>query len=150
MLDRLKQLAQRAARAVSIESLLGVEGTAAAGYFGAFAGMIKVGDAVNALLSFAYSLLARDLTIVCHAVGFDPFIGFYHQPRFGRPALALDLMPWRARCRSRFRRRDLGHAFIARRVEVERRHVHHVRVEVRHEPAAGAAAEQHLLAVGGE
>ncbi len=47
---------------------------------------------MNALLSFAYSLLARDLTIVCHAVGFDPFIGFYHQPRFGRPALALDLM----------------------------------------------------------
>lgn len=40
----------------------------------------------------AYSLLVRDLTIVCHAIGFDPFIGFYHQPRFGRPALALDLM----------------------------------------------------------
>lgn len=39
-----------------------------------------------------YSLLVRDLTIVCHAIGFDPFIGFYHQPRFGRPALALDLM----------------------------------------------------------
>ena len=34
----------------------------------------------------------EDLTIVCHAIGFDPFIGFYHQPRFGRPALALDLM----------------------------------------------------------
>ena len=46
----------------------------------------------NALLSFAYSLLVKDLTIVCHAVWFDPFIGFYHQPRFGRPALALDLM----------------------------------------------------------
>lgn len=111
VLDRLKQLAQRAQQAESIESLLGVEGTAAAAYFGVFAGMIKVEDAdglgtfdfeqrnrrpprdpVNALLSFAYSLLARDLTIVCHAVGFDPFIGFYHQPRFGRPALALDLM----------------------------------------------------------
>ena len=49
-------------------------------------------DPINALLSFGYSLLARNLTIVCHAVGFDPFIGFYHQPRFGRPALALDLM----------------------------------------------------------
>ena len=47
---------------------------------------------MNALLSFAYSLLTRDLTIVCHAVGFDPFVGFYHQPRFGRAALALDLM----------------------------------------------------------
>jgi CRISPR-associated protein Cas1 len=49
-------------------------------------------DAINALLSLAYSILAKDLTIVCHAVGFDPYLGFYHQPRFGRPALALDLM----------------------------------------------------------
>jgi len=49
-------------------------------------------DAVNALLSLAYSMLAKDLTIVCHTVGFDPYLGFYHQPRFGRAALALDLM----------------------------------------------------------
>ena len=47
---------------------------------------------MNALLSLGYSLLVRDLTVTCHAIGFDPFIGFYHQPRFGRPALALDLM----------------------------------------------------------
>jgi CRISPR-associated protein Cas1 len=49
-------------------------------------------DPVNALLSFAYSLLARDCTIAAYAVGFDPYVGFYHQPRFGRPALALDIM----------------------------------------------------------
>ena len=49
-------------------------------------------DPVNALLSLAYSMLAKDLTIVCHTVGFDPFLGFYHQPRFGRAPLALDLM----------------------------------------------------------
>jgi CRISPR-associated protein Cas1 len=49
-------------------------------------------DPINALLSLAYSMLSKDLTIVCHAVGFDPFLGFYHQPRFGRAALALDLM----------------------------------------------------------
>lgn len=49
-------------------------------------------DPVNALLSFAYALLAKDLTVTCHAVGFDPFVGYFHQPRFGRPALALDLM----------------------------------------------------------
>lgn len=111
VLDRLKRLANQAQQVGSLESLLGVEGSAAAAYFGAFAGMIKTEDAeglqtfdftsrnrrpprdpVNALLSFAYSLLTRDLTIVCHAVGFDPFVGFYHQPRFGRAALALDLM----------------------------------------------------------
>lgn len=49
-------------------------------------------DPVNALLSLAYSVLAKDLTVACYAVGFDPLLGFYHQPRFGRPALALDLM----------------------------------------------------------
>jgi len=49
-------------------------------------------DPVNALLSLAYSLLAKDLTIISQAVGFDPYLGFYHQPRFGRASLALDLM----------------------------------------------------------
>lgn len=49
-------------------------------------------DAVNALLSLAYSVLAKDLAIVCHNVGFDPFLGFFHKPRFGRQSLALDLM----------------------------------------------------------
>ena len=49
-------------------------------------------DPVNALLSLAYSLLAKDCTIAALAVGFDPYVGFYHQPRHGRPSLALDLM----------------------------------------------------------
>lgn len=49
-------------------------------------------DPVNALLSLAYSLLARDCTVAALAVGFDPYIGLYHQPRYGRPALALDVM----------------------------------------------------------
>ncbi len=49
-------------------------------------------DPVNALLSLAYSVLAKDLSVVCHAVGFDPYLGFFHQPRYGRPSLALDLM----------------------------------------------------------
>jgi len=108
---QLKQLADAAQRIGDIETLLGIEGSGARVYFGQFAGMLKVEDEdetpafdfdgrnrrpprdpVNALLSLGYSLLARDLTIVCHAIGFDPFMGFYHQPRFGRPALALDLM----------------------------------------------------------
>lgn len=110
-LDGLRRLSEQARRASSLDELLGIEGNAARLYFAEFAGMIKLEeeadrvdfdfrnrnrrpprDPVNALLSFAYSLLTRDLTITCHVVGFDPFIGFYHQPRFGRPALALDLM----------------------------------------------------------
>jgi CRISPR-associated protein Cas1 len=109
VLAALKAMAERAEAAKSAEELLGVEGNAARLYFGDFAGMIKTAeerfpfdftgrnrrpprDPVNALLSLGYSLLAKDLTIACYAVGFDPYIGFYHQPRFGRPALALDLM----------------------------------------------------------
>lgn len=46
----------------------------------------------NAMFSLAYSLLSKDCTLAALAVGFDPYIGFFHQPRFGRPALGLDLM----------------------------------------------------------
>jgi CRISPR-associated protein Cas1 len=113
-LQQMRVMAERAEQAENIEELLGIEGNAARLYFGDFAGMIKSEDdadvpkqfkfdfsqrnrrpprdAVNALLSFSYSLLAKDCTIACYAVGFDPMMGFYHQPRFGRPALALDLM----------------------------------------------------------
>lgn len=108
-LGELEQLAKKAEVAESLESLLGLEGTAARFYFGDFTGMLK-GDArsgdfdwegrnrrpprdpINALLSFAYALLTKELTLILGAVGLDPLLGFYHQPRFGRPALALDLM----------------------------------------------------------
>lgn len=114
----LKCFQEDAKQAGSLETLLGIEGNAARIYFENFSGMIKAiepgddlvnghvefsfdflrrnrrppRDPVNALLSLAYSVLAKDLTVVCYSVGFDPFLGFYHQPRFGRTALALDLM----------------------------------------------------------
>ncbi len=122
VLQRLKCASHDALQAGSIESLLGIEGAAAAAYFSEFAGMLKHDDddlpgleapppeapplqfdfagrnrrpptdPVNAMLSFAYSLLVKDCTVALLAVGFDPWMGFYHQPRPGRPALALDLM----------------------------------------------------------
>jgi CRISP-associated protein Cas1 len=49
-------------------------------------------DPVNAMLSLAYTLLTRTWLTTLSAVGFDPYLGFYHHPRFGRPALALDMM----------------------------------------------------------
>jgi CRISPR-associated protein Cas1 len=49
-------------------------------------------DPLNALLSFVYALLVKELTVTAAAIGFDPHQGFYHQPRYGKPALALDLM----------------------------------------------------------
>ncbi|MEM7600702.1 MAG: CRISPR-associated endonuclease Cas1 [Verrucomicrobiota bacterium] len=49
-------------------------------------------DPVNALLSFSYSMLVKDCTVAAAAVGLDPYVGFFHRPRHGRPALALDIM----------------------------------------------------------
>ena len=49
-------------------------------------------DPVNALLSFLYAMLMKDMLVTLIGVGFDPYLGFYHQPKYGRPALALDLM----------------------------------------------------------
>lgn len=107
-LSELKQLARKARSADSLESLLGIEGTAARRYFGEFSGMLTGAsqgqfdlegrnrrpprDPVNALLSFCYSLLSKELLLALRAVGLDPLLGFYHQPHFGRPSLALDLM----------------------------------------------------------
>ncbi|MCC6526654.1 MAG: CRISPR-associated endonuclease Cas1 [Polyangiaceae bacterium] len=110
VLFELDQLARKAAAAESLAALLGIEGSAARVYFGAFTGMLKGGavqagafdwngrnrrppkDPLNALLSFAYSLLVKDFAVTLGAVGLDAMLGFFHQPRFGRPALALDLM----------------------------------------------------------
>ena len=95
--------------AESLESLLGIEGTIAASYFENFGLMLRpkgeIGpfdwlrrnrrppkDPINAMLSFGYALLAKECTVDLAAVGLDPFWGFFHQPRHGKPALALDLM----------------------------------------------------------
>lgn len=103
---------RRAQRATNLGEMLGAEGQAAARYFGAFSSMLSCTaeaggalafdfetrnrrpptDPVNALLSYAYSLLVRTWMVALTAVGFDGYRGFYHQPRYGRPALALDMM----------------------------------------------------------
>ena len=114
VVDRLRELVALVEAAPSLETLLGLEGTAARLYFGELARLIQPParegastamtfdfdgrnrrpprDPVNALLSFGYALLTKDVTIKLLAVGFDPYLGFYHQPRYGRPALALDVM----------------------------------------------------------
>ncbi len=93
----------------SVESLLGIEGQGAALYFGEFGRFLKQPptgkgfdfttrnrrpprDPVNALLSFAYAMLAKDCFSAVCTVGFDPYKGFFHQGRHGKPSLALDLM----------------------------------------------------------
>lgn len=113
LLADLKRIRKQAEHADNLETLLGIEGHAASLYFGHFRHTLRPEqpqdkallafdfqqrnrrpptDPVNAMLSFAYTMLARTWTVTLQAVGFDPFRGFYHQPRYGRPALALDMM----------------------------------------------------------
>ena len=106
---QLAALASQAERTEDAASLLGVEGTAARLYFEGFPALLTGADslpgprfsglrnrrpptdAVNCLLSFCYGLLTKEMLAACLAVGFDPYVGLFHRPRFGRPALALDL-----------------------------------------------------------
>ena len=110
VLDGLKEAKTRVAETNKLDELMGVEGYAARLYFQHFGGMVKTKesaeisfdfqtrtrrpptDPVNAMLSFVYALLVKDCTISLMSAGFDPYLGFLHQPRFGRPALALDFM----------------------------------------------------------
>lgn len=94
-------------RCSDIDKLRGFEGEAAGSYFGALDDLIVQQkehfrftgrnrrpplDRVNALLSFGYTLLANDLRSALESVGLDPYVGFLHAERPGRPSLALDLM----------------------------------------------------------
>jgi len=91
--------------ACSVPQLMGLEGEAASVYFGVFPHLLRApgfefsgrvrrppGDPVNALLSFAYVLLASECASALAGVGLDPYVGFLHQDRPGRKSLALDLM----------------------------------------------------------
>ena len=105
MLDRLTHLCRKSVRSADMASLLGIEGVAAKTYFAALAELLKhesafdfegrnrrpPRDPINALISYLAAILVKELTIALSAVGLDPMVGFYHQPRYGRPSLALDL-----------------------------------------------------------
>lgn len=105
----MAELLGRVDRIVDPAVLLGTEGQAAALYFSQFSRMLKGAapgrgfdfktrnrrppkDPVNALLSFAYAILLKDCFSALCTVGFDPFHGFFHVGRHGKPSLALDLM----------------------------------------------------------
>jgi CRISPR-associated protein Cas1 len=104
----IRSLLPKVARAPSGETLLGLEGVAASMYFGVFPALLDGAlpetlhfdgrnrrpprDRVNALLSFGYGQLYRTVVQAILAVGLDPAIGFYHQPRSASYPLALDLV----------------------------------------------------------
>lgn len=110
LLGRLAVYARQARHVTEAASLLGVEGIAGQLYFGAFHQLLRGAgewaaavfraqgrnrrpprDEVNAVLSFLYALLTKECAVVAQAVGFEVYRGLYHTPKYGRPAMALDL-----------------------------------------------------------
>lgn len=107
-LDGMLRMRQAALQAQNVESVRGHEGQAAVHYFAAVRSLLDPAwrferrayhpppDPFNALLSFLYSLLLKDVLAAVHISGLDPNVGFFHEPAYGRPSLALDLMEeWR-------------------------------------------------------
>jgi CRISPR-associated protein Cas1 len=100
----LVQQMRQAREAGSIESLRGHEGSGAAAYFAALASLFDAArwgfegrayhpppDAVNAMLSFGYTLLLNEVVAALYRIGLDPDVGFYHALDYGRPSLASDM-----------------------------------------------------------
>ena len=105
VIDKLATSLRRIKQAGSLEEARGMEGDAANAYFGvfnellrgpgfAFGGRVRrpPTDPVNALLSFAYSLITNECASALQGVGLDPYVGFLHQDRPGRSSLALDFL----------------------------------------------------------
>jgi CRISPR-associated protein Cas1 len=110
LLGRLALHARQARHTAQASSLLGIEGIAAQLYFSAFHRLFRgtgawagevfreqgrnrrpPGDEVNAVLSFLYAVLTKECAVITQAVGFEVYRGMYHTPKYGRPAMALDL-----------------------------------------------------------
>lgn len=103
-LNGMLTMRDAAARAREVEQLRGFEGKAAAYYFDGLKQLFPAEwgftarqyypppDPANALLSFAYTLLLKDVEAKIQLVGLDPYLGFFHTLGYNRPALALDVM----------------------------------------------------------
>lgn len=105
--EELQKCKNRTLKATSVDSVRGIEGDAAATYFGVFSQLMlnqketfkfkgrnrrPPKDAVNAMLSFVYTLICNDMAAALETVGLDPYVGFMHTLRPGRASLALDMM----------------------------------------------------------
>jgi CRISPR-associated protein Cas1 len=104
LLERLNHAIHQVEGAPDLATLRGVEGEGARNYFAVLRAALRSGfeftkrtrrppgDPVNALLSLGYTLLGQNLLAGCEVVGLDPYDGFFHSDKYGRPALALDLV----------------------------------------------------------
>lgn len=110
VLERLRHLSAKLPQVRDMAELLGTEGEGAAIYFRAWPKLLNEkatslpefgferrsrrppADPVNACLSLCYALLTRAVSTALEVAGLDPWVGFYHTDRPGRPSLALDMM----------------------------------------------------------
>ena len=102
--QRMQESLDQLEAAETLDSLRGLEGTAAVSYFKLLSAMVPEEfelkgrrrrpppDPVNALLSFGYVIVGNELQALLDGIGFDPYLGFYHRIDYGRPSLALDLL----------------------------------------------------------
>ncbi len=102
--QRLQQLRIQLAGEYSLEGMRGIEGAAAACWYGVLRHALPASlgfqgrqrrpppDPVNAALSLGYTLLFSDAVRILHAHGLDPWLGYLHEPAHGRESLAADLM----------------------------------------------------------
>ena len=101
----LRRLTDQVATTTSRDELMGVEGRAAAIYFAALGTCLRnpsftftrrtrrpPRDPVNAVLSFGYTMLGFAMEGAVQRTGFDPMLGAFHAPSYGRPSLVLDLI----------------------------------------------------------
>jgi CRISPR-associated protein Cas1 len=103
-IGRIAAIQQNIPAAVSVDSLRGLEGAAGAAYFEAYHSLFAPSlqfnkrnrrpprDPVNVILSLSFTLLHAEAVRVLFSVGFDPLLGIYHEPDFGRESLACDLV----------------------------------------------------------
>jgi CRISPR-associated protein Cas1 len=103
-IDRITRALAQVESAQTLAELRGLEGTASKAYFAVLRATLRAElsferrsrrppkDPANALLSLAYTLLTNALFTACEVAGLDPYDGFFHADKYGRPALALDLV----------------------------------------------------------
>lgn len=103
-IDRINRALSESERAEEMAALRGLEGVSSRAYFSVLRSIFRADlsfekrtrrpprDPANALLSLCYSMLTSAMFTACQVVGLDPYDGFYHADKYGRPALALDLV----------------------------------------------------------
>lgn len=104
-LNWMQKLSEKALRAEDVSELMGFEGEASKAYFNAISAVVRESgfsmtgrsrrpprDRFNSILSFCYSMLLKEVLSALEIAGLDPCIGLFHSEKYGRPALALDIM----------------------------------------------------------